>query len=82
MTDFKLPDLPSDEELGITDEDREGYDKDEPSELSEEERRALGIGEEPPVPPGESRRRGRPGSAPRRRPAPAAAGAARLRWRS
>ena len=27
MSDFEFPDLPSDEELGITDEDRDAYDK-------------------------------------------------------
>ncbi len=52
MTDYKIPDLPSDEELGITDADREGHPEGEPPELSEDERRALGIGEAPPSPPG------------------------------
>ncbi|MDX1495266.1 MAG: M20/M25/M40 family metallo-hydrolase, partial [Longimicrobiales bacterium] len=44
MSDFDLPDLPSDEELGITDEDREKYADELPDdgpELSEEEMAAL-----------------------------------------
>lgn len=44
MTDYDFPDLPSDDELGITDEDREQYEKDfadEGSELTAEERAAL-----------------------------------------
>jgi len=49
MSDFKLPELPSDEELGITDEDREsleeGLPRDGP-ELSAEEMSAL-LGESP-----------------------------------
>lgn len=48
MSDFKLPDLPSDDELGITDEDREAYD-DEP-ELTPEERKALGLDDPAPKP--------------------------------
>jgi len=53
MTDYKLPDLPSDDELGITDEDREKYgEEDEGSELSAEERRMLGLDDpEPKAPP-------------------------------
>jgi hypothetical protein len=49
MSDWKLPDLPSDEELGITDEDREKYGEELPSdgpEFSEEEMAAL-FGEAP-----------------------------------
>jgi len=49
MSDYKLPDLPSDDELGITDADREEYEKhfgDEGGELSEKELAAL-LGESP-----------------------------------
>lgn len=44
MTDFDLPDLPSDEELGITDDDKEKYGDDLPDdgpELTDEEMAAL-----------------------------------------
>lgn len=44
MSDWKLPDLPSDEELGITEEDRKKYGEDLPDdgpELSEQEMAAL-----------------------------------------
>lgn len=52
MSEFKLPDLPSDDQLGITDQDREAY-QDEP-ELTPEEMRALGLedAKTPPPPPG------------------------------
>jgi len=46
MSDFKFPELPSDEELGITDEDLEHLPDDDGPEMTEEERRAL-LGEEP-----------------------------------
>ncbi|MGE0160902.1 MAG: M28 family peptidase [Gemmatimonadales bacterium] len=50
MADYKIPELPSDDELGITDEDREQYG-DEPGgptegELSKDELRAL-LGDDP-----------------------------------
>jgi len=35
MADYKLPELPSDDELGITDEDRDAFRKDMPSERPE-----------------------------------------------
>ncbi|MDA0327873.1 MAG: M28 family peptidase [Gemmatimonadetes bacterium] len=44
MSDYKLPDLPSDEELGITNEDREKYEEDaggDRPELSDAEMAAL-----------------------------------------
>jgi hypothetical protein len=44
MSKFKMPDLPSDDELGITDEDRERYEEDLPAdrpELSKDEMVAL-----------------------------------------
>jgi len=44
MSDFRIPELPSDEELGITDEDRESLEEDLPQdgpELSAEEMAAL-----------------------------------------
>jgi hypothetical protein len=44
MSDWKLPDLPSDEELGITDEDRKKYGEDLPDdgpEMTEQEMAAL-----------------------------------------
>lgn len=44
--DFKLPELPSDEELGIDGEDLADYVEDEGSELTPEERREL-LGEAP-----------------------------------
>jgi len=54
MSDYDFPDLPSDEELGITDEDREAYAKefgDEPAEMSDTEMRAL-LGDAPAGRPG------------------------------
>ena len=45
MSDFELPELPSDEDLGITEEDLEHLPEEEP-ELSAEERAAL-LGEGP-----------------------------------
>ena len=57
MSDFDLPDLPSDEELGITDEDREKYGDDLPDdgpEMSAEEMEAL-LGGPAPAPPSKSR---------------------------
>lgn len=54
MSDYKLPDLPSDDDLGITDADREEYEKhfgDEGGEMSEAELASL-LGESPaPTPP-------------------------------
>ena len=51
MSDFKLPDLPSDEDLGIDDDDLEEFIEDEGSELSAAEMEAL-LGETPkPKPP-------------------------------
>jgi hypothetical protein len=41
MSDYKIPELPSDDELGITKEDLEKYGSDEEPELSPEERAAL-----------------------------------------
>jgi hypothetical protein len=50
MADYKLPELPSDEELGITKEDRERYDKGPTEgELSKDELLAL-LGEAPAKP--------------------------------
>jgi hypothetical protein len=49
MSDYKIPDLPSDDELGISKEDREKYSGDDKPELSEKEMAAL-LGE-PSVPP-------------------------------
>jgi hypothetical protein len=46
MSDDKFPELPSDEELGITDEDLEHLPDDDGPEMTEEEMRAL-LGEEP-----------------------------------
>ena len=51
MSDFKLPELPSDDELGITEEDRKKYEEDLPNdgpELSADEMAAL-LGESPPT---------------------------------
>lgn len=45
MSDYKFPELPSDEELGITDEDLENLPDEDGPEMTEEERRAL-LGEE------------------------------------
>ena len=50
MSKYDLPELPSDDELGITDEDREAYAKDfgdDKPEMSDAERRAL-LGDAPP----------------------------------
>lgn len=77
MTDFKLPDLPSDEELGITDEDREAQPEADAPELSEEERRALGLGEAPPAPPSG----GAPPKAKKTKKKPPEAPGPRSRWR-
>lgn len=49
MSDFKIPDLPSDDELGITDKDREELRGDEAPELSAKEMAAL-LGEAPRPP--------------------------------
>ncbi len=46
MSDYKFPELPSDEELGITDEDREHLPDDDGPEMSAEEMRAL-LGDAP-----------------------------------
>ena len=49
MTDYDLPELPSDDELGITDEDRKNLEEDFPEdrpELSAEEMSAL-LGDAP-----------------------------------
>jgi hypothetical protein len=49
MSDFRIPELPSDEELGITDADRKAFEEDAPQdspELSAEEMAAL-LGEAP-----------------------------------
>lgn len=71
MSDFKIPDLPSDDELGITDEDREkyGHGDDEP-ELSAKELAEL-LGEKPKAPPrapapakGEAKAKGKGAPAP------------------
>lgn len=56
MTDFDFPELPSDEELGITKEDREAYEEEvgpDKPEMSEAELAAL-LGESPPVGGGKS----------------------------
>jgi hypothetical protein len=52
MSDYKIPDLPSDEELGITKKDRENYAADDKPEMSDKEMAAL-LGEAPraPAPP-------------------------------
>lgn len=50
MTDYKLPDLPSDDDLGITDGDREEYEKNFPDdgpEMTDTEMAAL-LGDSPP----------------------------------
>jgi len=63
MSDYKFPELPSDDELGITDDDREQFAKDFPDdgqEMSEAELAAL-LGESPVAKPG-----------PAAKPAPAA----------
>lgn len=67
MSDFDLPDLPSDEELGITDEDKEKYGDELPDdgpELSEEEVAALlgGSASSPPSAPKSSATGASPGS--------------------
>lgn len=52
MSDYEFPELPSDEELGITDEDREKYEEalgDAGPELSAEEMKAL-LGDDPAAP--------------------------------
>lgn len=46
MSDFKIPDLPSDDDLGITEDDHEKYGRDDEPELTPEERAAL-LGETP-----------------------------------
>ncbi|HSH76775.1 MAG TPA: M28 family peptidase, partial [Longimicrobiales bacterium] len=89
MSDYELPELPSDEELGITDDDRERYGElpEDRPELSEEEMVALlgqtrspkpggGSGDAPEGP-------GRPVTKKRKAPATgaAAAEAAPSRWR-
>jgi hypothetical protein len=56
MSDYNLPELPSDEELGITEEDLEHLPDDEKPELTEEDRAALlgetpGRDKAPPAPP-------------------------------
>lgn len=49
MSDFKIPDLPSDDELGITDEDIDKYGEDGEPELSPAEQAAL-LGDAPGAP--------------------------------
>lgn len=52
MSEFKLPDLPSDDELGIGDDDLEEFLEDEGSELTDAEMRALlGDSPKPKTPP-------------------------------
>jgi hypothetical protein len=53
MSDYKLPELPSDDELGITDEDKDKYGQESEPELSPDERAALlgGSGKAPGGPP-------------------------------
>lgn len=50
MSDFKIPDLPSDDDLGITEEDRRKYGGDDEPELSAKEMAEL-LGEAPKAPP-------------------------------
>jgi hypothetical protein len=81
MSDYDLPKLPSDEELGITEEDLKDLQDDEGPELTDEERAALLGGEPepakgppPPPPPGKK--------PPRKRKAKAAEPTGpRSRWR-
>jgi hypothetical protein len=49
MTDYKIPKLPSDDELGITKKDLEEYSGDDKPELSDKEKAAL-LGEAPRAP--------------------------------
>ncbi|HSG09086.1 MAG TPA: M20/M25/M40 family metallo-hydrolase [Longimicrobiales bacterium] len=52
MSDFKIPELPSDEELGIDEKDLEKFLEDDRPELSEKEMAALlGDAPKPPPPP-------------------------------
>ncbi|GMV03774.1 MAG: aminopeptidase [Gemmatimonadota bacterium] len=50
MSDFKIPELPSDDELGITEDDRQKYGGDDKPELSAKEMAEL-LGEAPKPPP-------------------------------
>lgn len=71
MSDFKIPDLPSDDDLGITKEDLEKYggDDDKP-ELSEAEMAAL-LGEAPrPAPSAPPRAKAAPGGKEAKAPPP------------
>ncbi len=52
MTDYKIPELPSDDELGISKKDLEEYSRNEKPELSEKEMTAL-LGEAPSPPKGQ-----------------------------
>ncbi len=73
MADFKIPELPSDDELGITKEDRERYDEG-PSEgeMSKAELLAL-LGDEPSKPGAKKPTKGGGENGPRKSSAPAAA---------
>ena len=50
MSDFKIPELPSDDELGINEKDLEEFVEDDGPELSDKELAAL-LGEAPKAPP-------------------------------
>ncbi len=84
MTDFKLPDLPSDDELGITGEDRESRESppDAP-ELTPEEQRALGLDDQAPSKPPRTKKPPRPPKPPKAKkpPRPPEPSGPRSRWR-
>ena len=91
MSDFKIPDLPSDDELGINEKDLEEFlDKDAP-EMSDKEMAAL-LGESPrktpppPPPPGKKTPKGPPKKSPKSppkdpSPRPQEPSGPRSRWR-
>ncbi|MCG6990051.1 MAG: M28 family peptidase [Gemmatimonadetes bacterium] len=95
MSDYKVPELPSDDELGITDDDKEKYGKESEPELSPDERAALlgesGKAPEPPAgapPPAKPKGKGKatrkePGAPaePRERPPRRLDAAPPTRWK-
>ena len=96
MSDFKIPELPSDDELGINEKELEEFLEDDRPELSEKEMAALlGDAPKPPPPPPAGEKppkdppkgppkdtKKKPRRNPRSRQAPAVAGAVPRSWAS
>lgn len=86
MSDFKIPELPSDDELGINEKDLEKFLEDDSPELSDKEMAAL-LGEAPkapPPPPGKKPPKDPPKDPPKKKeaaPRPQEPSGPRSRWR-